>query len=180
RTITRPIESLNAKMKIVQKGNFDLASVSGDEQFPMDETGQMHRNFRIMISRINDLINENYRKQLAMKESEYKALQAQINPHFLYNTLESINWQAKIGGQKQISQMVEALAYLMRSSINQKEPLVRLAEEKTFILHYITIQKLRFEERLDFRMDIPEDLESCVVPKLVLQPIVENAIQYAL
>ena len=87
----------------------------------MDETGQMHRNFRIMISRINDLINENYRKQLAMKESEYKkSLQAQINPHFLYNTLESINWQAKVGGQKQISQMVEALAYLMRSSINER------------------------------------------------------------
>ena len=180
RSITRPIESLNAKMKTVQKGNFDIAAISDEEQYPMDETGQMHRNFRIMIERINDLINENYRKQLAVKESEYKALQAQINPHFLYNTLESINWHAKISGQRHISQMVESLAYLMRNSINHKEPFVTLREEKNFVRHYVTIQKVRFEERLDFHMDIPEELEACIVPKLILQPIVENSIQYGL
>lgn len=180
RSLTRPIESLNAKMKTIQMGRFDIAASLEDEQYPMDETGQMHRNFRIMVQRINDLINENYLKQLAIKESEYKALQAQINPHFLYNTLESINWHAKIAGQPHISQMVESLAYLMRHSINQQEPLVKLGEEMTFISHYITIQKVRFEERLDFQMDIPEEHRSCVIPKLVLQPLVENAIQYGL
>jgi len=179
RSLTRPIESLNAKMKSIQMGRFDIATLE-DEHYPMDETGQMHRNFRIMVQRINDLINENYLKQLAIKESEYKALQAQINPHFLYNTLESINWHAKIAGQPHISQMVESLAYLMRHTINQQEPLVTLGEEMTFISHYITIQKVRFEERLDFRMDVPEELRSCVIPKLVLQPLVENAIQYGL
>lgn len=180
RSITRPIESLNAKMKMVQKGNFEQPAVVDDENYPMDETGQMHRNFRIMIQRINDLINENFRKQLAIKESEYKALQAQINPHFLYNTLESINWHAKIGGQQHISQMVESLAYLMRNSINHKEPSVSLGEEMMFIQHYITIQKVRFEERLDFQMEIDKHLQSCIVPKLVLQPLVENSIQYGL
>lgn len=180
RNITGPIESLNAKMKNVQKGNFSVAEEPGERGFPMDEAGQLHRNFRIMLQRIDELITENYKKQLAIKESEFKALQSQINPHFLYNTLESINWSAKASGQRDISHMVEALGFLLRSAINHKDPLIPLREEMSIVQHYITIQKMRFEERLDFAAEIPPELERCIIPKLSLQPLVENAIHYAL
>ena len=180
RGITRPIESLNAKMKMVQRGNFQDPAHADDLHFPMDEAGQLHRNFRIMLQRINDLITENYTKQLAIKESEFKALQAQINPHFLYNTLESINWHARIAGQPQISRMVESLGHLLRNALNHQEPIITLKEEILMMSHYITIQKMRFEERLDYRLDILSAIQECLVPKMILQPLVENAIQYGL
>ncbi|HZG55716.1 sensor histidine kinase [Paenibacillus sp.] len=176
--VTGPIESLNAKMKNVQKGNFAYEEEAGERSYPMDETGQMHRNFRIMLDRINELINENFKKQLAIKESEFKALQSQINPHFLYNTLESINWNAKLNGQRDISTMVESLGFLLRSAISHKRPLIPLREELAMVGHYIAIQRVRYEERLDFAAEVPPELENRIVPKMTLQPIVENAIHY--
>lgn len=178
--ITEPIERLNAKMKRVQLGNFEYIEEPNERALAMDEAGQMHRNFRIMIERINELIHENYVKQLTIRDTEFKALQAQINPHFLYNTLESINWSAKLSNQTHISQMVEALGSLLRTSINLKEPLIPLSKELDIINHYVTIQKYRFEERLDFHIDVPDRLLNCSIPKLSLQPLVENAINYGL
>lgn len=176
--ITGPIERLNLKMKRVQLGHFDVWEDEDDKRIPMDEAGQLHRNFRMMVQRIDDLIQENYVKQLAIRESEFKALQAQINPHFLYNTLETINWTAKMNGQRPISQMVESLGFLLRSSITIKEPLIRLKDELDIVTHYVTIQRFRFEERLDFQLDVQGDYLSTMVPKLSLQPLVENAVNY--
>ena len=138
-----PIERLSARMKRVQLGHFDYSEDQGEPALSKDEAGQLQRNFRIMVQRIEELINENYVKQLAIKDTKFKALQAQINPHFLYNTLESINWSAKMNGQQQISQMVESLGSLLRSSISLKQPLIPLSEELDMINHYITIQKIR-------------------------------------
>ncbi|MBD4897668.1 sensor histidine kinase, partial [Xanthomonas citri pv. citri] len=90
---------------------------------------------------------ENVEKQLIIKETELKALQAQINPHFLYNTLESINWLAKANQQKQISKMVESLGFLLRNSIHMKKDIVTIQEEADIVRHYMTIQRFRFEER---------------------------------
>ncbi|MFD1954768.1 histidine kinase [Paenibacillus thailandensis] len=179
RTITVPLEKLSVKMKRVQLGNFDYGE-GDNERLPMDEVGQMQRNFRIMVERINELIQENYVKQLVIKDTQFKALQAQINPHFLYNTLETINWTAKMNKQARISQMVESLGALLRLSINVKDPIISLSRELEIINHYITIQKFRFEERLDFRIEVPSHLHYCSVPKLSLQPLVENAVNYAL
>ncbi|WP_343060512.1 sensor histidine kinase [Paenibacillus phyllosphaerae] len=176
--ITGPIEKLNVKMKRVQLGHFDTFDGDIDRDIPMDEAGQLHRNFRMMVQRIDDLIKENYVKQLAIRESEFKALQAQINPHFLYNTLETINWSAKMSGQRQISQMVESLGFLLRSSISIKEPIILLQDELEIVKHYVTIQRIRFEERLDFQLDVPEMFMQTSIPKLSLQPIVENAVNY--
>ncbi|GAA3329126.1 hypothetical protein GCM10020331_075900 [Ectobacillus funiculus] len=86
-----------------KRGDFAIAESLPAPPLHQDEVGTLHRNFTIMIQRINELIKENYEKQLLIKETEFKALQAQINPHFLYNTLESINWLAKANQQKQIS-----------------------------------------------------------------------------
>jgi two-component system, sensor histidine kinase YesM len=183
RSIVRPIAKLTQKMRQIEKGDLDnleeqsLGAVSLTAQ---DEVSQLNRTFKMMIRRIKELIDENYAKQLVIRETELKALQAQINPHFLYNTLESINWLAKVNKQAKISEMVEALGYLLRSSIGLKKPLITLEKELSIVQSYITIQKTRFEERLIFDMDIPKDLQDALIPKLTLQPLVENAIRYAL
>ncbi|MGM0875780.1 MAG: cache domain-containing sensor histidine kinase [Bacillota bacterium] len=177
--ITNPIENLVSAMKFVQKGDFKIADTFKPSQYH-DEVGILHRNFFIMIERINELINENYEKQLLIKDTEFKALQSQINPHFLYNTLESINWLAKMNQQHQISKMVESLGYLLRNAISLKDDVITVQEEIEMVEHYVTIQKFRFEERLDFSLHIDENVKDCVLPKLIIQPLVENAIHYAL
>jgi two-component system, sensor histidine kinase YesM len=183
RGITVPMEELISRMKQVQKGDFItpvLPDPTAPAGLPKDEVGQLHRTFRMMIQQIDELIHENYAKQLTIKETQFKALQAQINPHFLYNTLESINWEAKVGGQTRISQMVESLGFLLRSSISQKESIVTVGQELDIMRHYLTIQQTRFEERLVFRLEVPQHVYSCPLPKLTLQPLVENAIHHAL
>ncbi|WP_226667851.1 sensor histidine kinase [Metabacillus litoralis] len=177
--ITNPIENLVSAMKFVQKGDFQVAESFTPSQYH-DEVGILHRNFFIMIEQINDLIKENYEKQLLIKDTEFKALQSQINPHFLYNTLESINWLAKVNQQQQISKMVESLGYLLRNAISIKNDVIKVREEIEMVEHYVTIQKFRFEERMVFSLLIDEKVKDCVIPKLILQPLVENAIHYAL
>ena len=177
--ITIPIENLVAVSKNVQQGDFKVVDSITFSQY-QDEVGILHNNFFIMLERINELIKENYEKQLLIKDTEFKALQSQINPHFLYNTLESINWLAKTNGQQQISKMVESLGYLLRNAISLKEDVITLQEELEMVKHYVTIQKFRFEERLEFLLLIDEEVQQCVLPKLVIQPLVENAIHYAL
>lgn len=182
RGLTKPIETLMGRMKLAEKGNFAEVNVliAGDAAMRMDEIGLLHRTFRIMIERINTLITENYANQLLIRETEFMALQAQINPHFLYNTLDSVNWLAKVNNQTQISQMVEALGFLLRNSMSLNEPILTLGDELEMVGNYVTIQKFRFEERLVFTMGVEEQFYSCPVPKLTLQPLLENAIQYAL
>ncbi|MGE6629206.1 cache domain-containing sensor histidine kinase [Bacillus sp. NPDC077027] len=178
--ITGPIEQLVTAMKVVEAGEFKTASTLEFKQHANDEAGRLSRHFRSMMKKINELIEENYEKQLMVRESEFKALQAQINPHFLYNTLDSIHWLAKMNQQEQISKMTESLGFLLRNSIHVKKHEVTLEEELDIALHYMTIQRYRFEERLVFSWEVEDDLQHCMIPKLTLQPILENAIQYAL
>ncbi|MGG6312557.1 histidine kinase [Paenibacillus macerans] len=183
RSITRPIEQLIKKMRKIQKGDLDNLEEQSLGEVPktsQTEVEHLQRTFKMMIQRIRELINQNYAKQLVIRETELKALQAQINPHFLYNTLESINWLAKMNRQTQISQMVEALGFLLRSSLTDGNRPITLREELDIVRHYITIQRYRFEERLDFRMDVQEAYLDALIPKMTLQPLLENAIYYAL
>jgi two-component system, sensor histidine kinase YesM len=182
RNITSPLENLVAGMQFLKVGDFKEAKkealkTSIDQD---DEVGKLQQNFQSMIQQIDELIHENYSKQLTIKETEFKALQAQINPHFLYNTLESINWLAKGNGQTQISNMVESLGYLLRNSISLKKHLITIEEELNIVKNYIIIQKYRFEERLEFNMQVDPAIFGREIPKLTLQPLVENAIHYAL
>ncbi|WP_243572423.1 two-component system sensor histidine kinase YesM [Bacillus stercoris] len=179
-SITEPIEQLVTAMKSVQHGGIEAGVSLSLPEHTQDEAGMLNRHFTVMMKRINELMEENVEKQLIIKETELKALQAQINPHFLYNTLESINWLAKANQQKQISKMVESLGFLLRNSIHMKKDIVTIQEEADIVLHYMTIQRFRFEERLNFTLDIDDEVKHCLIPKLTLQPLAENAIQYAL
>lgn len=182
RNITSPLENLVNGMHYAQIGDFKEAQKGFLKPAFLhdDEVGQLHKNFQKMIQKIDELVNENLSKQITIKETEFKALQAQINPHFLYNTLESINWLAKMGDQEQISKMVEALGFLLRNSISLKKPLITIESELNIVENYIIIQKYRFEERLNFTINVNPDVFDFLIPKLTLQPLVENAINYAL
>ncbi|UFT98758.1 sensor histidine kinase [Radiobacillus kanasensis] len=177
--ISKPIEKLMGKMKHVQNGNFDESEIH-IERYYNDEVGQLHQDFRTMLAKINELIRENYQKQLVIKETEYKALQAQINPHFLYNTLDSMNWLAKMNHQDKISKMAEALGNMMRNIISKKSPLITVKDELEIVNNYIIIQKYRYENRLDFSLESTVDYDRSQIPKLTIQPLVENAIQHCL
>ena len=114
------------------------------------------------------------------RHSEIRALQAQINPHFLYNTLDAIIWMAASGKNDEVMEMTSALARLFRTSISSDHRLVPLSREKENILSYLTIQKMRYEDKLTYTLDMPERFDAFLLPKLILQPIVENAIYHGL
>ncbi|WP_185970849.1 sensor histidine kinase [Alkalicoccobacillus porphyridii] len=179
RTISKPLEDLTQKMKQVEMGNFTPME-NEKRVHSSGEIEQLHTNFDSMIQKINTLITENYSKQLVIKETEYRALQAQINPHFLYNTLDSINWLAKVNRQNDISNIAESLGNMMRTIISKKEPLISIQEELNIVHHYMVIQKYRYKKRLTFEMKQPDEVDLYRIPKLTIQPIVENAIQHSL
>lgn len=179
--ITKPIERLTNEMKLVEDGRFDeITPIDITAAKQGDEVAQLERDFHLMVQKINALIKDNYLKQIAIKESEFKALQAQINPHFLYNTLDSINWLAKLNKQHQIATMVKALGNLLRNSISIKSEVIPLKDEINILKDYITIQKCRYEERLDFSINVNQEYWDYMIPKLSIQPLVENSIKHGL
>lgn len=179
RKITDPIQELAFTMQEVQRGDFHAVNLLDPSMVNEGEVGILYRNFITMIHRIDELIQENFAKQLLIKETEFKALQAQINPHFLYNTLETVNWLAKTNQQEQISSMVEALGDLMRYSTNFNQDFIIFEDEIGIVNSYLTIQKYRFDDRIDFQMDIPFAVKKYKIPKLILQPLLENSFKHA-
>lgn len=180
RGITKPIERLTQQMRYAEKGDFELIVPNSPETVRSDEVGYLQKRFFIMIQRIDTLIEENYTRQMLLKDTEYRALQAQINPHFLYNTLTSINWMARTSGQAAISNMVESLSRLLRNAISNNIQVITLGEEIGLLHDYMHIQKVRFESELQFVLDIDERYYKYRIPKMSIQPIVENAIKHGL
>jgi len=180
RDISRPIVHLAEEMKNIESEDFTQAKLSLNGYTRKDEIGVLYNEFTLMLDKIENLINDNYRKQLLVKDAQYKTLQAQINPHFLYNTLESINWIAQLNNQDRIAGMVQALGDLLRVSINAKKIFLTMQEEAELLRQYVLIQKIRYEERLEVTIDLEGSLNGYVIPKLTLQPFVENSIKYGL
>lgn len=182
RSILRHFQILLQKMDQFSQDEAALLSTKYDSEYAhrKDEIGRLHQGFERMTKRIQNLVNTNYVNELLAREAQIKALESQINPHFLYNTLESINWRAKAVNNREISLMTESLGSLLRATLSNKKSLVTLSYELNLIQSYITIQQIRFEERLDYRAEIPDELKDALLPPLTLQPLVENAIHYAL
>jgi len=179
-SITRHFDNLLLKIKNFGDGNQTPLQMDYDYEHRSDELGILHRQFDHMVEEVNQLIRTNYLNEILIKDAQFKALENQMNPHFLYNTLESINWRAKVIGAKDISSMAESLGILLRISLDQKSKQVPLKRELELVQSYMTIQKYRYEDRLDYQVRIPEPLMGCLVLKLTLQPLVENAIRYGL
>ncbi len=141
---------------------------------------QVSQGFNIMVEHIDELMKKIYEEQRQLKEIEFKALQSQINPHFLYNTLESIHWQALLCGHHEISTMVKALAGFYRISLSKGEAIIPLKNEAEHVDNYMTIQEIRYKEKMESYIDIPEEFYDVKIPKMTLQPLVENAIYHGL
>ena len=133
-----------------------------------------------MIQKINSLIQTVYQAELLKKEAEYAALQAQINPHFLYNTLDTICWQAKLKNNEDIFETTYSLSRLLRASMSNKDPFVTVKQELDYVHDYIRIQKARYRQRISVSVKVEKEVESVRIPKLILQPIVENAFVHGL
>jgi len=170
--MTEPVKNLASLMHSLEQEDFTVRA----DVVRNDEFGELGRVFNSMAGKLRYLIEEVYQGKLITREAEYKYLRAQINPHFLCNTLDSINWMAQMGGMTDISKMVVALGRLMRRSISDTGEVHTLREELESLRDYLTIQGMRFGERLRYEIAVPDGLLGYIVPKMVLQPLVENAI----
>lgn len=175
--ITSPLTNLAESMRIVENGDFEKAKSILLPVETHDEVGLLSEEFHIMLDKIVVLIRENYEKQITLMDTRYKALQAQINPHFLYNTLNSIGWMIKAGRNEEAQKMLTALGSQLRAAFKE-EQLATVAEEMELLEHYIYIQKIRYDERVDFILEAEEEVLFIKVPRLSFQPLVENAINY--
>ncbi len=179
-SIIRHFNNLLLKMKNFADGQKESLDIPYDYTGRTDELGILHTQFDQMVNQVNELIQNGYLNEILRKEAQLKALETQMNPHFLYNTLESINWRAKSVGAKDISSMAENLGTLLRITLDQNSKEVPLRRELELVQCYMTIQKFRYEDRLEYKITVPEDLYSRYVLKLTLQPLVENSIRYGL
>lgn len=170
--VTKPLKELSTAIDKFSHGDFEQQVEVTTE----DEVGEVARCFNRMVGDIRTLIDENYVITLKEKESELAALQAQINPHFLYNTLDSLYWQAMAAEQEEIAESILALSQLFRLVLNQGRKELTVGQETELISRYLQIQKLRFEKRLSYEIIIEDEIKKAKVPKLILQPFVENAI----
>lgn len=177
KSITQPIQQLCDSMEQVQEGDFSVSDIVVDSE---NEIGSLTRSFNVMTHRIQELMEQNIREQEAKRKSELKALQSQINPHFLYNTLDSIIWMAEGKKNEEVVLMTASLARLLRQSISNEEELVSIGQEVEYARCYLTIQKMRYKDKLEFQIEVDPSILNIPLIKLVLQPIIENAIYHGL
>lgn len=180
RHITKPLSGLALQMDRVAHGDFQIDAPGLLQCTDQDEIQDICLHFICMTSQIDRLITENYKVTLLNRDAQLKSLQAQMNPHFLYNALDSINWMARLAGQPVIASSVQSLSMLLRKTINNHGKETTLEEELKLLDHYLAIQKLRFQERLIFEKEVAPEVLKLPLPVLTLQPIVENSIKYAL
>lgn len=148
--------------------------------YSKDEFGLLNRHFDRMTAELNTMIQDNYVKQLLIVQTKLKNLENQIHPHFLYNTLETVNWFAKRSGETHIPVIIDALSGLLHSNLSEKEDVVPLEKELALLERYITIQKIRYTDMLQVRQEIDPETLGVPIPKLSIQPLVENAISYSM
>lgn len=174
--ITRPLRKLSSLMRQAEVGNLN---VSFRSQYN-DEVGQLGRSFNMMLARIDTLIKEDYQKQIKVQEAEIKAIQAQFNPHFLYNVLDSINWMARLHKIDEISKAAVSLGELLRFSIRKDRQYITIEEDMQQIDNYLLLQKMRYREKFQVIVDVDEQIKPYYTLKLLIQPLVENAISHGL
>lgn len=175
-SIAKPLSKLRSLMKQAEAGDLTVQFKSRYN----DEIGQLGNSFNNMITEISKLVDLVYIEQKSKREAELKTLQAQIKPHFLYNTLDTIHWMAAAHGAGDIEEVVGALANLFRIGLSKGKEMITVGEELEHIKSYLIIQKARYEDKLDYAVEYDEDILRYSVIKLLLQPLVENAIYHGI
>ena len=174
--ISKPLINVCQAMERFGEGDFTQRVEIGTK----DEVGQVASGFNEMVKVIEQLINKNYIMALKERESELAALQAQINPHFLYNALDSIYWQALDMEDEDTAESIYQLSQLFRLVLGKGEKLVTVEMEAELLKRYLEIQKLRFQQQMEFHLDIESEIMNEKIPKLILQPFVENAVVHGM
>ncbi|MBW6408819.1 cache domain-containing sensor histidine kinase [Clostridium weizhouense] len=174
--ISKPILEIKSLMKEVEKGNLEVSI----KNHTNDEIGELSRGFNHMVKKLDRLILEDYKKELLVQQAEFNALKSQVNPHFLYNSLGVISWMARLGEDDSVIKATDELAKFFRYNVNSNEDTVKVKRELEQINSYLTIQNYRYKDRFESIINIEEDILDCMILKLMLQPLVENAIVHGL
>ncbi|MFY9284840.1 MAG: sensor histidine kinase [Miniphocaeibacter sp.] len=174
--ITKPIKKIIKNMKIVEKGNFNISLEVETE----DEIGVLTNTFNHMVFTIKELIEKEKKQQILLETAELNALQSQINPHFLYNTLDSINWMARLNRLDIVSDMIEALTTVFRVSLSKGKVIIPVSDELSHVVEYMKIQKYRYGDKINFEIDVADDLLDYSIVKIIFQPLVENSLYHGL
>jgi len=174
--ISRPIESLRRSMQAVESGNFDIDITVNAR----NEVYQLARDCDIAVKKVRDLIEQNRLEQELKRKLELRSLQAQINPHFLYNTLDSIIWMIELGEADRAIDMTSSLARFFRIGISRGEETISVRTEIEYVQTYLEIQKQRYKDKLSYEIAFSPDLHDLQILKLIIQPLVENAIYHGI
>lgn len=175
--ITKPL--LNLKKKLSLFGKKNLVGIS-EQQGQVDEISQLESSYYQMVERINQLMLEKDEEKEKQRKAELTALQSQINPHFLYNTLDAISWIARLKKQPDIERLISSLATFFRISLHKGDKFVTVEEEIRLVQSFVTIEQMRFPDKFEIEYDIDETLQKVHILKLILQPIAENAIKHGI
>ncbi|MDQ0058116.1 cache domain-containing sensor histidine kinase [Paenibacillus harenae] len=174
--LTKPVQVLKNKMRLAASGYLEVkVSPSG-----RDEIADLGMSFNIMLGKVKTLLDQSIREQKQIRKAELRALQAQINPHFLYNTLDSIVWMAEAGKNVQVIKLVQALSRFFRISLNKGRDWISLRDEIEHVRSYLIIQQMRYRDILDYTIEVDEKLMDYSILKMTLQPIVENALYHGI
>lgn len=176
RSTARSIKQLASLMDRVKKGDTSVKCIVDSD----DEIGKLQSSFNFMTDEISLLLQERYDIGKSLKETELKALQAQINPHFLYNTLDLISWKAYQKGNDELNDIVCKMARFYRLSLSNGNDFIKLSDEFEHIRLYVELQNLRFEHTIILETELDPQIEDCLIMKLILQPIVENSIMHGI
>ena len=174
--ISRPIEALRRSMQEVEKGNFDMDITVECS----NEVYQLAHNCDIAVKKVRDLIEQNRKDSEQRRLLELRALQAQINPHFLYNTLDSIIWMVELGENEKAIDITSNLARFFRLGISRGSEIITIRTEIEYLETYLSIQKTRYESKLDYEISFQPELYGFRILKLLVQPLVENAIYHGI
>ncbi len=178
RRINRPITNLTKASKEIAAGEYGTTVDELDGQ--SGEIADLTRNFNKMSNKLGEQFNRIFVEEIALRDANIHALQSQINPHFLNNTLEIINWEARMNGQEKVSSMIEALSVMMSATMDRnRQSLIALSEELEYVNAYIYIIKCRYQDRFVYEEHIDKALLPVKVPRLIIQPVIENAVEYS-
>lgn len=176
RIVTDPIRRLEESLNYIEDGIFDAENIYIGGSHEIRHLG---RTIKTLVNQMRNLMDERVKEQKEKRKSELNALQAQINPHFLYNTLDSIIWMIEAEKYPEAISMIKSLASLFRISLSKGNNIIKIKDEITHAKNYLAIQQVRYKNKFETHIDIDPAIEDCITIKLIIQPLIENAIYHA-
>lgn len=175
-SFTKPITDLVKVTDRVSQGDLEARSINNSR----DEVGVLSESMNQMIDKINELLSQITKEQIRIREAELELLQSQINPHFLYNTLDTIIWLAEGGNEKMVVNMVKSLSAFFRTSLSRGKDIITIREELQHAKSYLEIQQFRYQDILEYEIAVPEEYYEYTIPKITIQPLIENALYHGI